>query len=454
VSVDFLLEAFGRNAAREAILWGGKSYSYEWLCTRFRYWKEFLAANRVVPGEVVVLDADLSPNAAVLLLALAESRCIVAPIVPAGRKKQRELFDVVGAQVCISLNSQDVSCVDRFDREVSSTHYDYLRGIGHPGLLIFSSGSTGASKAAVHDFTVLLERFRTPRKPWRMIAFLLFDHIGGLNTVLQTLSSGGCLISLQNRSPDAVLEAVEKFRAEVLPVTPTFINLILLSEAYSRYDLSSLKVISYGTEPMPESTLKRFRSVLPNVKVTQLYGLSETGILPGRSRSADSVWMKIGGDGTETRVVDHMLQIKSPSTILGYLNAPSPFTEDGWLMTGDSVEVDGEYMKILGRVSDLINVGGEKVYPSEVEDVIQQMENVAEVSVYGERNPLTGSIVCARVRLKIPEDQGDFIARLKGFCRERLQAYKVPVRVAIVEDEQYSERFKKMRPLQCANPLR
>lgn len=71
--------------------------------------------------------------------------------------------------------------------------------------------------------------------------------------------------------------------------------------------------------------------------------------------------------------------------MLGYLNAPSPFTDDGWFITGDSVEVNGEYLKILGRKSELINVGGEKVYPQEVENIILELGNVREVTVYGEK---------------------------------------------------------------------
>jgi len=140
-----------------------------------------------------------------------------------------------------------------------------------------------------------------------------------------------------------------------------------------------------------------------------------------------------------------ILQIKAKSAMLGYLNAPSPFTEDGWFNTGDAVEVDGEYIRILGRKSEMINVGGEKVFPTEVENVIQAMDNVAEAIVYGEKNPIVGNIVCARVRLLKDEDRGAFIARLKKFCRERLQSFKVPVKVEVVDSKQYSDRFKKIR---------
>lgn len=119
--------------------------------------------------------------------------------------------------------------------------------------------------------------------------------------------------------------------------------------------------------------------------------------------------------------------------MLGYLNAPSPFTEDGWFDTGDSVEVDGEYIKILGRKSEIINVGSEKVYPAEVESVIQEMDNVAELTVYGEKNTTIGNIVCAKVNLLDNEDKERFIIRLKEYCREKLKNYKIPVKVIIVD---------------------
>lgn len=451
--VEFMPEALARTAEREAIVWKEKPYTYGWLAARFHYWKGFLAEKGITAGNVVVLEADLSPNALTLLLALADAECIAVPLTPAVQEKKSEFIEIAGGEVGIAVDAQDEVSVRRLAYRATSEHYERLRSLGRPGLLIFSSGSTGKSKASVHDFSLLLDKFRKPRKAWRMIAFLLFDHIGGINTVLQTISSGGCLIAVQNRSPQAVLEAVERWKAEILPVTPTFMNLVLISEAYREHDLSSLQVVSYGTEPMPESTLRRFRAALPHVQLAQLYGLSETGILPSKSKDSDSLWVKIGGQGIETRVVDGMLQVKSGFSMLGYLNAPSPFTDDGWFMTGDSVEVDDEYMKILGRKSDLINIGGEKVYPSEVENVVQEMENVAEVSVYGERNPITGNIVCARVRLMRAEDERDFVPRLKAFCRERMQSYKVPVKVVVVEEKQHSERFKKTRPIPWADHL-
>jgi acyl-CoA synthetase (AMP-forming)/AMP-acid ligase II len=172
------------------------------------------------------------------------------------------------------------------------------------------------------------------------------------------------------------------------------------------------------------------------------------GILRSKSKDSGSLWVKIGGEGFETRIVDGILHVKARSAMLGYLNAPSPFTEDGWFNTGDAVEVEGEYLRILGRKSEIINVGGEKVYPAEVESVIQELDAVGEVTVYGERNPITGKIVCADITPAAPLEEAqrkDFVALVKKHCRQKLQSYKVPLKVNIVDEGQHTARFKKAR---------
>jgi long-chain acyl-CoA synthetase len=444
--IEFLLDIFKEYGSQDAIIWKDQVYSYHWLHERVQFWQEQIREKEIAIGTVVVLEADFSPNAVALFLALIEARCILVPLTRSVEMKKKEFIEIVQGEVRFSIDEFDVTIITVLDNLADHPLYLKLRELNHPGLILFSSGSTGNSKAALHDLFGLLEKFKTRRFPQRSISFLLYDHIGGVNTMLHILSNGGVLITVQDRSADSVLSAVEKFGADLLPTSPTFINLILLSEAYKRHDLSSLKTVTYGTEPMPESTLRRFHELFPEIKLQQTYGLSEVGILRSKSRSSDSLWVKIGGEGYETRVVDNILQIKAQSAMLGYLNAPSPFTEDGWFNTGDEVEVDGEYMRILGRRSELINVGGEKVYPAEVESVIQSLPNIAEVSVFGENNPITGSIVCSLVKLVEPEDEQNARLRIKKACGEILPRFKVPVRITFTDNSQYSERFKKMRP--------
>ena len=107
--------------------------------------------------------------------------------------------------------------------------------------------------------------------------------------------------------------------------------------------------------------------------------------------------------------------------------------------------MDGEYMRILGRITDLINVGGQKVYPAEVEDVILALPNVTDVVVTGEPHALLGHIVVAKVALGVPEAADALRLRIRQGCQAKLSAYKVPAKVLLLEHDAYSARFKKVR---------
>lgn len=413
------------------MIWRDQPYTYEWLEAERRKPLD------VPPHAVVSLEADFSPSAVALLLALIDREAIVVPLTPGLHREEFRQIAEVELIVDADRNVRPTG--------VKATH-PLLKEMRDAGLVLFSSGSTGKSKAALHNFLLLLEKFRVPRLARRMIAFLLFDHIGGINTLFHALSNGGCLITVESRDPETVCAAIERHRAEVLPTTPTFLQLLMFSDAWRRHDLSTLKLITYGTEPMSQATLQRLHELFPNVELLQTYGLSELGILRSKSKAPDSLWVKLGGEGYETRVRDGLLEIRARSSIVGYLNAPSPFTEDGWFQTGDAVEFDGEYYRIHGRRSEMINVGGEKLFPAEVEGVLEEMPGVSAAAVHGEKSAITGQIVVARVNLTTDETAPEFRRRMREFCRERLAPYKVPQKVVLETTPLYGERFKKKRP--------
>src|SRR5690606_2701113 len=129
-----------------------------------------------------------------------------------------------------------VDAADRVSTEVTGVEAQHellrqLKDWAHPGLILFSSGATGEPKAVVHDFTRLLERYKQQRHQLRTLNFLLFDHIAGLNTLFYAIANASCVVTVQDRSPDAVCAAIEKYRVQLLPTSPTFLNLLLLSEA-------------------------------------------------------------------------------------------------------------------------------------------------------------------------------------------------------------------------------
>jgi long-chain acyl-CoA synthetase len=202
-----------------------------------------------------------------------------------------------------------------------------------------------------------------------------------------------------------------------------------------------LKLITYGTERMDQPTLDELCLLLPEVDFRQTFGMSELGIVRVKSEARDSLFMKIGGEGVETRVVDNVLEIRSQSRMLGYLNAPSPFDSEGWYNTNDVVETKEDFYKVVGRISDVVNVGGLKFMASEVERVALTFPCVSIVKATPKQNPITGQHVELLVQPS-SEDAVD-INMLKSFLRERLQPHMVPKRIRI-ENIDIGHRFKKI----------
>ena len=445
MNLDFIVDVFEEYANNDAIIWNDTKYSYKSLINNMEKSQLYIDTNQIQPGTVIALIGDYSPNSIALLLALIKHSCIIVPLIKQSNNSERTLFDIAQVESVFRINDNDKITTETVSERTNNDYYKLIRKRKHPGLVLFTSGTSGKPKAAVHDFFALLEKFKPRRKSLKTLNFLLFDHWGGLNTMLHILSNGGVAIATKNRTPENICRLIETHKIELLPASPTFLKLLLLSGEHDNYDLNSLKIISYGTEPMSESTLKRLIIIFPGVKLLQTYGLIELGVMHSQSEEDDSLWVKLGGEGYQTRVVEGLLEIKAKSAMLGYLNAPSPFTEDGWFKTSDVVEVKGEYFKVLGRNSEIINVGGEKVFPQEVETVIQELDNVNEIIVYSEKNSIIGDIVCAKVRLQEDEDIKAFTRRLKHYCRNKLQRFKIPIKIKIVEEELHNARYKKLR---------
>jgi long-chain acyl-CoA synthetase len=439
--LDWLLDRMAQRTDRPAVI-EGSICSYATLLDGVSRWARTFA-DRGITGRVVSIEAEYGIEAIAALIGAAVGGNILVPISRAA-EAHREMFLAL-AEVEFRIRPDAGSrAVMATGRQAAHPHYQALGRESTPGLVLFSSGTSGSPKAAVHDLELLLKKFVVPRHAYRTLVFLQLDHIGGLNTLFYTLANGGTAVVAEGHAPADVCRAIERHQVQLLPTSPTFLNLLLLSEEHRRYDLSSLELITYGTEPMPAHTLARVHAAFPDVRLLQTYGLSELGILRSQSRDAGSPWIRIGGEGFQTKVVDGRLFVKAQSAMLGYLNAPSPFDADGFFDTGDLVEQDGEWLHILGRATEVINVGGSKVLPAEVENLLLAMENVADVEVHAEPSPIVGQIVVATVRTAHPEDPAAFKRRMRVFCQGRLPDYKIPVKVRF-SDALHSARFKKQR---------
>ena len=386
-------------------------------------------------GDVVAIIGDFNPPSILTLLRLIDLEVVIVPLTVETAHEHEYFFESALVDVVIK-----DGVVSRRLHNQKHDFIDSLRIKKHAGLVLFSTGTTGRPKAILHDLTLFLKRFETPRPTLRTINFLLFDHIGGINTLLHTLFNKGVVVAPEARTVDSVLDTCRRFDVEVLPTTPTFLRLMLISGAVPNQVPSCIKLITYGTERMDQPTLDDLCKLLPNVDFRQTFGMSELGIVRVKSEARDSLFMKVGGEGVETKVVNNVLQIRSEARMLGYLNAPSPFDAEGWYDTKDVVELKDGYCKVTGRISDVINVGGLKFMASEVERVALNFPNIALVKATPKQNPITGQ----HVELIVQPIANGTVDKdlLMTFLKERLQPHMLPRRIR-VEYVTVGHRFKK-----------
>ena len=325
----------------------------------------------------------------------------------------------------------------------SSQLYNKLEG---SGLVLFSSGTSGDPKGMLHNLDALLGRYKnlSARKD-RSLLLLLIDHIGGLDSAFRCLFSGSTLVVPETRSPEAAGRAIASHQVNVLPASPTFLNLMLLSGTVQEYDLSTVEIIAYGAEAMPQKVLKRLAKAFPNAQLQQKFGTSETGAIRIKSIDNESLFFRIKDSDTKWKIVEEELWLKTPSRVVGYLNADDVGLEaDGWYRTGDLVEIDDhDNLRIIGRASAVINVGGQKVHPSEVEAIIGEIEGIEAVNIYAMEAPVTGSAVACEIVVSGDEGSRVWKRTIRNHCRGKLAPWKIPSSVRIVDSMSVNIRMKK-----------
>ncbi len=444
--MSWIFDHIKQQSTNTAIIFDDKEYSYSQLFDKIE--KCFNQILVIPGGSIVSIISDYSFESIALFFALLKNKNIIVPITTKIDTAIKERIKASNSSYIININENLLEISKAENTDAPHQFVSVLQNNNNAGLVLFSSGSTGNPKAMIHNLDQLIDSFIGKKgRNLVFLIFLMFDHIGGLNTMLNCLSMGITMVFPNNRTPDNVCNLIQKHKVNILPASPTFLNLIVISEAYKQYDLSSLRMITYGTEPMPESLLLKLKSIFEKVKFLQTFGTSETGISQATSKSSTSTFIKIDDPNTEFKIIDNELWLRSKTQIMGYLNSSMErFTEDGWFKTGDLVEQsDDGYIKIIGRNSEIINIGGEKVLPLEVESVLLQMPQIEDCIVFGETNAITGQMVVAKVlfnqEIKVLEAK----KLITLYCQDKLDRFKIPAKIILLNKSEFSERFKKNR---------
>jgi acyl-coenzyme A synthetase/AMP-(fatty) acid ligase len=432
----------------EAISDANGSFSYQDLDMQINKYHDMVTKNSSISNKVVVIDSDYSFYSISLLFSLLNHNCIIVPIVKTTEDEYASKVIASEANIIIRINdNHELDFKHINNNKLSYNDYLTILNRKHSGIVLFTSGTTGVPKVMVHDFNNYIESFNPPRrqKSLRFLMFLMFDHIGGLNTLFNCLNNGSPIVIPENRNPSDILETIEKKKVNVLPTSPTFLNMMLQVDDFEERDMSSLKLITYGTEKMPQALLDKLNIMLPKIKYLQTFGTSETGILKTKSKSSNSLYFKIVDEDVDYKIEDNQLLIKSKTSVAGYKGEDSKkFTNDGWFVTGDLIELDDDgYMRIVGRINDVINVGGLKVMPTEVEEVLNLVDGVLDSTVFARENAITGQIVCAKIIMNRGADKAELKKRLKKTCTQKLDGYKNPVKYIFTDTIGHTSRFKK-----------
>jgi fatty-acyl-CoA synthase len=272
---------------------------------------------------------------------------------------------------------------------------------------------------------------------------------------LAAISHGACVVlPAEAFEPGAVLEAVQAERCTALYGVPTMFIAELEHPDFPSYDLSSLRTGIMAGSPCPVEVMKAVVDRMGMAEVTICYGMTETSPVSTQTRGDDDLEHRTATVGrahphVEVRVADPgtgrtlprgqtgEFQTRGYSVMLGYWDDPERTAEAidaaRWMHTGDQAVMAGDgYLRIVGRIKDMIIRGGENVYPREIEEFLYTHLDVADVQVVGVPDPLYGEEVCAWVVLRpgatASEDD------LRAFCRDRIAHYKVPRHVIVCDD--------------------
>lgn len=324
--------------------------------------------------------------------------------------------------------------------------------------LIYTSGTTGHPKGVMVTHANVLadvQNFNFWMRYTEAGVYLhaapIF-HIADFPCMFAAPVFGACQVTIPKFDPRGFCETVDRERVSHTVLVPTMINLLTQFPEVKKYDLSSLQVLAYGGSPMAPDLIRRTRELLPQVKLVQAYGLSESGFLTGLQdqEHTDERLLSCGRPcpGIDLRVTDDAgnqvevgksgeLVARGANIMRGYWNNPGETAlafRDGSFRTGDIGYQDSEgYFYILDRLKDMIVTGGENVYSGEVEAVIYAHPAVREAAVFGIPDPKWGEVVMACVVLKPGSTLT--IDDLIAFCRQSLASYKIPRRVEFSEAE-------------------
>jgi len=464
-------EKFGEKTA---IIWGEKKYTFKDLDAMSNKFANALLAMGLKKGDRVCIFMQNSPEFVISHFGIIKAGGITVPLNVMYRR--RELVHMVndsGATIMVTSEVnlpyvlevkndlgplKDIIVTSASAHETFKSFYKLLEESSDKpvnvlnkddevAVICYTSGTTGSAKGAMITHSNFISNIATLSELWelnerdRLMMALPMFHVHGLGIAVHGMVyCGYTMILLERFDAKRVMEGIEKYRCTVFMGVPTmYIKLLEMEDR--RYDLSSMRLWTVGSAPMPVDAMEKFKEKY-GFELLERYGMTETAVViasnPLRGkRKPGSVGIPI--PGVEVRIVDEddndlptnevgEIIVRGPNVMKGYWNRPQETDEafrNGWFHTGDLGKFDEEgYLHIVGRKKEMIISGGFKVFPREVEEVLHAHPKVKEVAVVGIPDPIRGESVKAFIVLK--EGVTATERELDEYCRKNLAAFKVP----------------------------
>ena len=463
-----------RTPHKTALHFAGEDISYRQLWQRIEAATAALAEQGVKPGDRVAWRGLNDPAQLVALFALARLGAILLPL--NYRLAEAELAAILahaGVSLVVDVAMFPTNFRATADSPAPTRDGPRLVGTGaSPVLLVYTSGTTGKPKGALHTQAGLIANCAISGDAHafssddHVLTALPLFHVGGL--CIQTLPAlyAGATVTLHARfDAGAWLADVQARRPSMSVLVPATLRAVIEHPNFAQTDLSSLRLLNAGSSTIPASQIAAFHA--RGVPVCQVYGATETGPVSIYLKREDAV-QRAGSAGraglnVKVRLVDVRLDnvhsdaisdgatsrnvasrdvspgavgelwIRAPNVMCRYWNDPAnPAFQDGWFHTGDLARCDEDgFYWVVGRCKDMIISGGENIYPAEIENLLADCPLIREAAVIGQPDEKWGEVAVAVV-VKMPDSALD-AAGVMRLLDGKLARFKHPRRVLFVD---------------------
>jgi len=418
-----------KNLDDIAVIDESRTVTYKQLLELIDKVSSYLIDQNINKGDIVAIYDFNSIDFIAIFLGILKIGAIALPINPTLPKSIIEF---------ILQDSKPKMIMNNVPDHLSRTHIPPSTVYNDPAFILYTSGSTGIPKGVVvphsHKWIILERAKNSPKR--KIIVAAPSYHMNGLSNIEFSLATHSILILMKKFDPKIFISNILKYKINTISSVPTMLHLILdEKEMLEQNNFDFVKHITMASSPINYHLISQLKSYFPNAIISNAYGLTEVGPgVFGKHPSLPTPELSVGypREGIEYRLVDNVLEIRSPSMMLKYSNTESKnLTHDGFFITNDIFEIDDNgFYFFKGRKDDMFVCGGHNIYPKEIEKIIEEYPGIDSAVVVGIEDKFKGIKPYSFIKTKPDLDLTD----LKRFLHERLPYYSCPREIWIKDN--------------------